>query len=249
LAIVITVVCEGLDHRLEFRDDGEVVMLDHSEKLVRSFVAFGAKPPECMEEIDKARERPIKFLIMHLEIDRKLLASLACDFADHALPIWKKYYPNDNRPKKAIHAARKHLVGKIKLATFKLAGTAVFAATLHSEAAAREEWAKSGKAAAAFDVAAFDVAAFHAAASKAAWAARQAWMAASWAVLESEVEASAKRKPDAATRVIIAASDAALAAYYHAKAHGDNPDAAKDAEKKWQIVRFVKLCDSDQRKR
>jgi hypothetical protein len=124
LAIVITVTCEGLDHRLEFRDDGEIVMLDHSEKLVRSFVVFGAKPPECMIEIDKARDEPIKFLTKHLKMDRKVLAYLACDFAEHVLPIWCDYYPNDKRPEKAIQAARKYMAGKIKLSTLERAWAA-----------------------------------------------------------------------------------------------------------------------------
>jgi hypothetical protein len=146
VAIVITVVCEGLDHRLEFRDDGEIVMLDHSEKLVRSFVAFGAKPPECMEEIDKARKNPIEFLVKHSGIDWKVLAYLACDLAEHVLPIWYKYYPYDDRPENAIQAARKYLEGKINKATLERAKLMVWSATLEAELAARASAAQSARA-------------------------------------------------------------------------------------------------------
>jgi hypothetical protein len=145
VTIVITVTCEGLDHRLEFRDDGEVVMLDHSEKLVRSFVAFGAKPPECMEEIDKAREWPIGYLFDHLKADRKTIVLLACDFAEHVLPIWYEYYKDDDRPKKAIQASRKYLAGKIKLSTLERAQEAAVdaaeAASASAADAASAAWA------------------------------------------------------------------------------------------------------------
>jgi hypothetical protein len=201
--IVVTVVCEGLDHRLEFRGDGEIVMLDHSEKLVRSFVAFGAKPPSCMEEIDRARERPIEFLISHLDIDTKVLALLSCDFAEHVLPIWYEYYKDDDRPKKAIQASRKYLAGKIKLSTLERAGAA--AARAAAEAALAE-------ASAAAEVAS-------AAARAASGAERAAWDAerAAWA----------------------AAREAAWAAYRHAEAHGNDPDEAMAAERKWQLIRMI----------
>jgi hypothetical protein len=202
LAIVITVTCEGLDHRLEFREDGEVVMLDHSEKLVRSFVAFGAKPPECMEEIDKARQWPIDYLFDHLKVDKKTIVLLACDFAEHVLPIWKKYHPDDDRPKEAIQAARKYVAGEIKLSTLNRAESAAAQAAAEADAAA-------DAAAAAADVAA-------------AWSGDAAW-AAAWAER--------------------AASASEWAAYHHAEAHGNDPDAAKAAEKKWQVSRMVQVLE------
>jgi hypothetical protein len=218
LAIVITVTCEGLDHRLEFRDDGEVVMLDHSEKLVRSFVAFGAKPPECMEQIDKARDDPIWFLTEHLSIDREVHALLACDFAEHVLPIWYEYYKDDDSPKKAIHAARGYLVGKIEISTLIRARSAAWAAYSAARAAA---WAaaRAAEAAAASAARAAARAASASASASAAWAAADA----AWA-WES--------------------SSAAMAAYHHAEAHGDDPDAAKAAENKWQVARAVQVLEA-----
>jgi hypothetical protein len=209
VAIVITVTCEGLDHRLEFRDDGEVVMLDHSEKLVRSFVAFGAKPPECMIEVDKARERTIEFLTSYLEIDTKVLASLACDFAEHVLPIWYEYHPDDDRPKKAIQAARKYQARSTGLKTLRRARSETYAA----------------------------------ASASAAWS---AWADAAWAAAEatSAAEAEAWEASRAASAAAEAAMAASAAAYHHAKAHGDDPDAAMAAEKKWQVARFVQVLEA-----
>jgi hypothetical protein len=217
LAIVITVTCEGLDHRLEFRDDGEVVMLDHSEKLVRSFVAFGAKPPECMIEIDKAREEPIDYLNVESRyfLTANTVALLACDFAEHVLPIWYEYFRDDDRPKKAIQEARKYLAGKIKLETFKQAMGA-------ANAAANAAAAIAG--------------------------ARSAAQAAAWATTSVVAASRAKDvvwsswSPDVAAWL---AKDAARwAAHRHAKYHGNDPDAAKDAEKKWQVGRTVQVLEA-----
>ena len=48
--------------------------------------------------------------------DSKRIASqLAIEFAEQALPIFEKRRPNDERPRKAIHAARDYLDGKISL--------------------------------------------------------------------------------------------------------------------------------------
>lgn len=44
------------------------------------------------------------------------LATWAIDYSENViLPLWEKHFPNDNRPKKAINAAREWLSGKIKL--------------------------------------------------------------------------------------------------------------------------------------
>jgi hypothetical protein len=212
VTIVITVTCEGLDHRLEFRDDGEVVMLDHSEKLVRSFVAFGAKPPECMEEIDKAREWPIGYLFDHLKADRKTIVLLACDFAEHVLPIWYEYYKDDDRPKKAIQASRKYLAGKIKLSTLERAQEAAVDAAEAASASAAD------------------------AASAASVSARAAWWAAE--------TASASAAADEAWAEAWAVARASAAAYRHAEARGDDPDAAMAAEKKWQASRMVQVLEA-----
>jgi hypothetical protein len=218
LAIVITVTCEGLDHRFEFRDDGEIVMLDHSEKLVRSFVAFGAKPPECMEEIDKAREEPIDYLFYHLDVENRYfftantVALLACEFAEHVLPIWYEYFPNDDRPKKAIQAARKYLAGKIKLETFRQASAAARVAYL--------------------------------AATEVAGARSAAW-AASWATISVVAASRAADVAWSADAAALRAKEAARwAAHRHAKYHGNDPDVARDVEKKWQVGKAVQVFEA-----
>jgi hypothetical protein len=231
VTIVITVPCEGLDHRLEFRDDGEVVMLDHSEKFVRSFVAFGAKPPECMIEIDKAREDPIWFITEHLKksphellMDRKVLASLACDYVEPFLHIWEERFPGDKRPRKAIQAARKFIDRRIEMQTLKKHEDAVSEA--YKEAGSFEEIPWGGEKYSAW------IASFVAAAAEnAAWAAHLTAYVSEKALLD-EVEAV----QHVAWSLKVAAGD-------YAEIHGLDGGAAMASENKRQIaetVRFIK---------
>ena len=46
---------------------------------------------------------------------KRVASQLAIEFAEQALPIFEKRRPNDERPRKAIQAARDYLDGKISL--------------------------------------------------------------------------------------------------------------------------------------
>ena len=59
------------------------------------------------------------------EQDSKRIASqLAIEFAEQALPIFEQRRPNDERPRRAIQAARDYLDGKIDLAALRKARAA-----------------------------------------------------------------------------------------------------------------------------
>lgn len=63
---------------------------------------------------------------------KSTLAHWAVDYSQQViLPLWSKYYPDDQRPENALNAAREWLSGEIKLPTAK-------AAILECHAAARE---------------------------------------------------------------------------------------------------------------
>ena len=90
---------------------------------------------------------------------------MAADFAARVLPIWKKMYPKDDRPAKAIKATRDFARGKITCEELDAAGAAAWdaAGAAAGDAAWDAAWAAAGDAA-------------RAAARAAAWAA--AWAAA-----------------------------------------------------------------------
>ena len=64
---------------------------------------------------------------------------MAADFAARVLPIWRKKYPNDDRPAKAIKAARDFARGKITREKLDAAWDAAGAAT--GAAARATAWA------------------------------------------------------------------------------------------------------------
>ena len=97
----------------------------------------------------------------------RIYRHMAADFAESVLYIFEDKYPNDNRPRLAIDAARDFADGKIdaaaKDAARAAAGDAARAADAAAWSAARSAWAAW---AAAMD-----------AAGDAAWAAGDAWAA------------------------------------------------------------------------
>jgi len=107
---------------------------------------------------------------------------MAADFAARVLPIWRKKYPKDDRPAKAIKAARDFAHGKI---------------TREKLAAARDAaWDAPGAAAGAWAAA---WAAARDAARAAAWAAGDAAGAAAWAAGDAaRAAADAENKRQAA---------------------------------------------------
>src|SRR5574341_753268 len=73
-----------------------------------------ARSHKTMQAAWDACERPdwMLWLLHHLGADHKLMVRLACDCAATALPIWKKRYPNDDRPAEAIRVTRAWLKAK-----------------------------------------------------------------------------------------------------------------------------------------
>ena len=67
----------------------------------------------------------------------KVARLMAYDFAQEALPTWKKYYPNDNRPAEAIQAVRDFANGLITKEQLNIARTASYAAAVYASCAAR----------------------------------------------------------------------------------------------------------------
>ena len=108
---------------------------------------------------------------------------LACEFAEHVLPIFEQEHPQDTRPRKAIEAARIYAYGgysdKTRAAAGAAAGAATWAATEDAAWAAARAAAWAAARAATGDAAG---AAARAAARAAAWAAAGAAAgAATWA--------------------------------------------------------------------
>jgi len=74
------------------------------EEVLRA--AAGLKPATINAALLRYWDNPpIKELLQEIT-DRDTLIALACDFAEHVLPIFEQEFPDDDRPRKAIEAAR-----------------------------------------------------------------------------------------------------------------------------------------------
>jgi hypothetical protein len=97
--------------------------------------------------------------------DRRLFA---CDCAEHVLPIYEKYYPDDSRPREAIETMRRYARGEATKEELEIANNAAYAAANAVADDADDAWAAANSAA---DAAANNAAS---AAANAAWAAADA---------------------------------------------------------------------------
>jgi len=88
------------------------------------------------------------------EQDQRLLALWAADCAEHVLPHFEDKYPQDDRPRKAIEAARAWTRGEILVGQARTAALAAHAAARDTDdAAARAAARAAGHAAATAHVA------------------------------------------------------------------------------------------------
>lgn len=58
------------------------------------------------------------------EPSERFVRELACDFAEHLLPIWEAAYPDDKRPKEAIEVTRRFARGEATQADLSAARSA-----------------------------------------------------------------------------------------------------------------------------
>ena len=65
---------------------------------------------------------------------------IAADFAEHVLPLFEANYPDDDRPRKAIEAARAFLRGQITIEQLDAARAAAWAAARDAARAAERAW-------------------------------------------------------------------------------------------------------------
>ena len=85
----------------------------------------------------------------------KVARLMASDFAQEALPLWHKYYPEDKRPAEAIQAARDFANGLITKEQLNIARAAAYAASYASYAAYAASYAADAASAAAAYYAAY----------------------------------------------------------------------------------------------
>lgn len=135
-SVILKLGCDGDIHRLKVHRNGDIELLDHNEKTLRSFAAFDATPPPCLAAMDEWRkaqpdyaararllgEEPdyisqprayrhlIAFLLLFLSEHRIQL--IAADWCAHLLPVYKRLQRRGKLatlPRRFITAIRKEL--------------------------------------------------------------------------------------------------------------------------------------------
>ena len=118
-------------------------------------------------------------LLRRLYISERDLRLFAADCAEHVLPIWLAKYPKDDRPAKAIEAARAFARGEITRSAAWSAESAAWSAagSAAGPAAGSAAWSAAGSAVSSAESAARSAAwsAAESAAWSAAWSAERQW--------------------------------------------------------------------------
>ena len=102
--------------------------------------APGTETIVCNDKVVVRKARLVRQLSGWNEKTARLFAA---DCAERVLPIYEKQYPDDNRPRKAIDAARKYTLGEITKEELAAAGAAARAAARAAawDAARAAAWA------------------------------------------------------------------------------------------------------------
>jgi hypothetical protein len=110
------------------------------EAILKASIKGGNYSPLHSDSISHEEKLTLAFSLM----TKPQIVSCACDFAEEVLPIFEAKYPNDNRPCKAIAAARAWARGEgseEELRAAADAAAASYAAAYASYAAASASYA------------------------------------------------------------------------------------------------------------
>jgi hypothetical protein len=98
-------------HRLHIDGDGNMTMLDHDEDMARSFAAFGAKKPRCLQIIEYWEDNPVLAVTDRRLFGRPKVLRIIAAWLDRALPYYTSVKPDDERLAKGIDGIRRGLHG------------------------------------------------------------------------------------------------------------------------------------------
>jgi hypothetical protein len=115
IQVELEIECEGQMHRIVVSSDRTLRILDHDERMLRAFSAFGAKKPECMKAAERFEQDDSTFLLLDiLNLPLDFLGRLSCDFVERVLPVWERQSPMDAdaRPRNAVTTAYRYWDGE-----------------------------------------------------------------------------------------------------------------------------------------
>ncbi len=72
-------------------------------------------------ELDLPAKNRVEALLQPEFLSEMQLRQLACDFAEHTLPIFESHAPEDKRPRRCLEVARSHFAGRASVHEFEVA--------------------------------------------------------------------------------------------------------------------------------
>ena len=92
--------CGDKRHFIRIENSGDVVMVNHpSMEMLESFVAFGAKPPRCLNIYKRIKEEPFRYFVFSRTVAPQVHV-LSIDFAKHSL----QYLSDDDPALRRAHS-------------------------------------------------------------------------------------------------------------------------------------------------
>jgi hypothetical protein len=116
----------------------EIMALNPCYSRDKILVMTGGKDPISMIEIARLESVSIQdrlWALLRL-VPEQTARNLACDFADHALPIFEAEFPTDRRPRECVETARRYAEGESTKQELDAARAAVWYSVWYSARAA-----------------------------------------------------------------------------------------------------------------
>jgi hypothetical protein len=121
MSIVFEVTLDDQPVQLEITRDGELIFLDYNITHDLAALEFGYPDTDATKLYAEWQRDPSSTLIRTLardDVDNETMVSLAIEFAEHVLPIYKRWHPKKSGPRDLLDASRGFLLGQVPYAEF-----------------------------------------------------------------------------------------------------------------------------------
>ena len=112
---------DGNQAQLEVTLDGKLIFLNCNIEHDLAALEFGYPETEATEIYAEWQRDPSSALIRTLardDVDNETMALLAIEFAEHVLPIYKRWHPEKSGPRDLLDASRGVLLGQVSYREF-----------------------------------------------------------------------------------------------------------------------------------
>lgn len=107
MSVIFSIDYETETLRFEISKGGVLKFIDYDLDYDLSLVEFGEPETNALYLLNSWKFNPITCIIFYFGLSKYEMVMLATDWAEHVLPIFRRYRKKDSRPRDAVRAARK----------------------------------------------------------------------------------------------------------------------------------------------